>query len=228
MEILKLIGVVIVIIGFAIKFDTIATVVIAGLATGLVAGMTPMEIFDTLGKSFISNRTATLFVLTLPVIGVCERYGLKEKAIDFIRSIKNATTGRVILIYQAIRTLAAAFSVRLGGHPQFVRPVVVPMAEGAASKYGEVTPEVSDVIRGASAAAENYGNFYAQNCFMGASGTLLIVATLVEQGFDVSAVQIATWSIPIAVTSILVGIVRNLMLDKKIEKMMNAGGGSKR
>lgn len=218
MEILKLIGVVIVIIGFAIKFDTIATVVIAGLATGLVAGMTPMEIFDTLGKSFISNRTATLFVLTLPVIGVCERYGLKEKAIDFIRSIKNATTGRVILIYQAIRTLAAAFSVRLGGHPQFVRPVVVPMAEGAASKYGEVTPEVSDVIRGASAAAENYGNFYAQNCFMGASGTLLIVATLVEQGFDVSAVQIATWSIPIAVTSILVGIVRNLMLDKKIEK----------
>lgn len=228
MEILKLIGVVIVIIGFVIKFDTIATVVIAGLATGLVAGMTPMEIFDTLGKSFISNRTATLFVLTLPVIGVCERYGLKEKAIDFIRSIKNATTGRVILIYQAIRTLAAAFSVRLGGHPQFVRPVVVPMAEGAASKYGEVTPEVSDVIRGASAAAENYGNFYAQNCFMGASGTLLIVATLVEQGFDVSAVQIATWSIPIAVTSILVGIVRNLMLDKKIEKMMNAGGGAKR
>lgn len=228
MEILKLIGVVIVIIGFAIKFDTIATVVIAGLATGLVAGMTPMEIFDTLGKSFISNRTATLFVLTLPVIGVCERYGLKEKAIDFIRSIKNATTGRVILIYQAIRTLAAAFSVRLGGHPQFVRPVVVPMAEGAASKYGEVTPEVSDVIRGASAAAENYGNFYAQNCFMGASGTLLILATLVEQGFDVSAVQIATWSIPIAVTSVLVGIVRNLMLDKKIEKMMNAGGGAKR
>ena len=228
MEILKLIGVVIVIIGFAIKFDTIATVVIAGLATGLVAGMTPMEIFDTLGKSFISNRTATLFVLTLPVIGVCERYGLKEKAIDFIRSIKHATPGRVILIYQAIRTLAAAFSVRLGGHPQFVRPVVVPMAEGAASKYGEVTPEVSDVIRGASAAAENYGNFYAQNCVMGASGTLLIVATLVEQGFDVSAVQIATWSIPIAVTSVLVGIVRNLMLDKKIEKMMNAGGGAKR
>ena len=228
MEILKLIGVVIVIIGFAIKFDTIATVVIAGLATGLVAGMTPMEIFDTLGKSFISNRTATLFVLTLPVIGVCERYGLKEKAIAFIRSIKNATTGRVILIYQAIRTLAAAFSVRLGGHPQFVRPVVVPMAEGAASKYGEVTPEVSDVIRGASAAAENYGNFYAQNCFMGASGTLLIVATLVEQGFDVSAVQIATWSIPIAVTSVLVGIVRNLMLDKKIEKMMNAGGFANR
>ena len=115
MEALKLIGVLIVVIGFAIKFDTIATVVIAGVVTGLVAKMSPMEILDTLGKSFINNRTATLFVLTLPCIGICERYGLKEKAIDFIRSIKNATTGRVILIYQAIRTLAAAFSVRLGG-----------------------------------------------------------------------------------------------------------------
>ena len=220
MEALKLIGVLIVVIGFAIKFDTIATVVIAGVVTGLVAQMPVMDILDTLGKSFISNRTATLFVLTLPCIGICERYGLKEKAIDFIRGIKNATTGRVILIYQAIRTLAAAFSVRLGGHPQFVRPVVVPMAEGAAvAKYGEISDEVSDTIRGASAAAENYGNFYAQNCFMGASGTLLIVSTLVEQGFDVTALQIATWSIPIAVISVVVGAARAFMLDKKLAKV---------
>lgn len=224
MEALKLIGVLIVVIGFAIKFDTIATVVIAGIVTGLVAKMPVMDILETLGNSFINNRTATLFVLTLPCIGICERYGLKEKAIDFIRSIKNATTGRVILIYQAIRTLAAAFSVRLGGHPQFVRPVVVPMAEGAAvAKYGEIDDKVSDTIRGASAAAENYGNFYAQNCFMGASGTLLIVSTLVEQGFDVTALQIATWSIPIAVISVLVGAWRDLTLDNKLAKMTKGG-----
>ena len=228
MEVLKLIGVLIVVIGFAIKFDTIATVVIAGIATGLVANMSFMEILETLGASFISNRTATLFVLTLPCIGICERYGLKEKAIDFIRSIKNATTGRVILIYQVIRTLAAAFSVRLGGHPQFVRPVVVPMAEGAAvAKYGEIDDKTSDTIRGASAAAENYGNFYAQNCFMGASGTLLIVSTLVAQGYEVTALQIATWSIPIAVISILVGAWRDLTLDGKLAKMTGKGATSK-
>ena len=220
MEIMKLIGVLIVVIGFALKLDTIATVVVAGIATGLVAGMPFMDILDTLGKSFVSQRTATLFVLTLPAIGICERYGLKEKAIDFIRSIKNATTGRVIIIYQAIRTLAAAFSVRLGGHPQFVRPVVVPMAEGAAAAaYGELSDEVSDTIRGASAGAENYGNFFAQNCFMGASGTLLIVSTLVEQGYEVTAAQIAGWSIPIAVISVVVGLVRALLLDKKLAGM---------
>ena len=76
MELLKLIGVVIVVIGFILKKDTIATVVLAGLATGLVAGKTPIEILDILGKAFVSQRLATLFVLTLPVIGVCERYGL--------------------------------------------------------------------------------------------------------------------------------------------------------
>ena len=226
MEIIKLIGVVIVIIGFALKFDTIATVVLAGLATGLVAGMTPMEILETLGTSFISQRTATLFVLTLPCIGICERYGLKEKAVDFIRSIKNATTGRVIFVYQAVRTLSAAFSLRLGGHPQFVRPIVVPMDEGAASsKYGELTEEETDVIRGAAAGAENYGNFFAQNCFMGASGTLLIVSTLVEQGFEVTAAQIAAWSIPIAVISVIIGFVRSIMIDGKLSKM--AGGDAK-
>ena len=223
MEIVKLIGVVIVVIGFALKFDTIATVVLAGLVTGLVAGMTPLEILNTLGTTFVSGSSSTLFVLTLPVIGICERYGLKEKAIDFIRSIKNASTGGVILIYQAIRTLSAAFSLRLGGHAQFVRPVVVPMAEGAAiSKYGELSDTMSDEIRGASAGAENYGNFFAQNCFMGSSGTLLIVNTLVEQGHDVTVAQIAKWSIPIAIISVLAGAVRCLLIDKKLAKMADA------
>ena len=225
MEALKLIGVLIVVIGFAIKFDTIATVVIAGVVTGLVAGMSPLEILNTLGSSFISNRTATLFVLTLPCIGICERYGLKEKAIDFIRSIKSATAGRVIIVYEVIRTLASAFSIRLGGHPQFVRPVVVPMAEGAAvAKYGEINDEMQDIIRGGSAGAENYGNFFAQNCFMGSSGTLLIVSTLVGLGYDVNALQIARWSIPVAIVSVVLGTLRNLWLDKQLDAAAGKGG----
>ena len=96
MEIVKLIGVLIVIAGFILKLDTLAVVVTAGLATGLVAGMSPLEILDTLGTAFITNRTATLFILTLPVIGLCERNGLKDKAVDFIKSLKNVTTGRLI------------------------------------------------------------------------------------------------------------------------------------
>ena len=92
---IKLIGVLIVIVGFILKLDTLAVVVVAGVVTGFVGGMNFMEILTVLGNSFVTNRTATLFVLTLSVIGMCERYGLKEKAVDFIKSIKNASTGRL-------------------------------------------------------------------------------------------------------------------------------------
>lgn len=219
MEVLKLIGVLIVIIGFVLKLDTLAVVVVAGLATGLVAGMTPLEILDTLGKAFITNRTATLFVLTLPVIGLCERNGLKDKAVDFIMSLKNATTGMLISVYQVIRTLASAFSLRVGGHPQFVRPLINPMAQAAAiARFGKIDDKTEDEIKGLAAGAENYGNFFAQNCFMGSSGTLLIVSTLTEQGYEVSALQIAGQSIPIAVVSVVVGIGYALIRDQMMKR----------
>lgn len=220
MEILKLIGVVVVVIGFALKFDTLATVVIAGLVTGFVAGMTPLDILTTLGNSFLGNRTATLFVLTLPVIGILERYGLKDKAVDFIKSIAGATAGRVVSLYLAIRAAAAAFSLRIGGHPQFVRPIVNPMAQGAAiAKFGEVDDATEDEIKGLCAGSENYGNFYAQNCFMGASGTLLIVSTLNEAGYaDVTALNIAANSWWIAGIAVVVGIAYNLLFDAKLKK----------
>ena len=215
-----LLGVLIVIVGFVLKFDTLATVVVAGVVTGLIGGLTPMEILNTLGESFITNRTATLFVLTLPVIGMCERYGLRDKATDFIRKLKNATTGRVLSLYLVIRTIAAAFSLRIGGHPQFVRPLINPMAQGAAeARYCKVDEKTEDDFKGLCAANENYGNFFAQNCFMGASGTLLIVSTLTEQGYTVNALQIAMWSIPIAVCAVIVGTLFNLLFDRNLNKL---------
>ena len=223
MELLKLIGVVVVIIGFALKFDTIATVVAAGIITGLVAvangSMTFIGIFDTLGKSFVSQRTATLLVLTIGVIGICERNGLKDKAVDFITSLKNATTGRLIAIWQIIRTLASAFSLRIGGHPQFIRPLINPMAQAAAVvQYGKLDEKTEDDIKGMCAGSENYGNFFAQNCFMGSSGTLLIVSTLTEQGYPVDALQIAGQSVPIAVFAVIVGVIYALIFDQILKR----------
>ena len=219
MEVIKLIGVLIVIVGFILKLDTLAVVVVAGLTTGLVAGMSPMQILDTLGTAFITNRTATLFILTLPAIGLCERNGLKDKAVDFITSLKNATTGRLIAIWQIIRTVASAFSLRIGGHPQFIRPLINPMAQAAAEvQYGELDEKTQDEIKGMCAGSENYGNFFAQNCFMGASGTLLIVSTLTEQGYPVDALQIAGQSVPIAVLSVVVGVIYALLFDQILKR----------
>lgn len=226
MEILKLIGVLIVIIGFVMKFDTLATVVLAGIATGLVSGLNFVEILGILGNAFLGNRLATLFVLTLPVIGICERYGLKDKAVDFIKGIKEVTAGRIISLYMLIRSLSAAFSLRVGGHPQFIHPIIDPMANAAAvARYGKVDDKLEDEIKGLSASAENFGNFFAQNCFMGSSGTLLIVSTLNEQGFDkVDALKIAMWSIPVAVCAVVISTIYFVLSDVKFDKKYGKGG----
>ena len=221
MELFELVGVLFVVVGFILKWDTIATVVAAGIITGLVAmmngTMTFIEIFETLGSSFVSQRTATLFGLTVGIIGICERYGLKDKAVDFIKKLSKLTTGGLLSVWLIIRTLSAAFSLRLGGHVQFIRPIILPMAEGAAyAKFGEIDEKGEDEIKGAAAATENYGNFYGQNCFMGASGTLLIVSTLVAQGYEVDALQIAMASWPIAIVSMVVGIVMNFFVDRRL------------
>jgi uncharacterized membrane protein len=235
MNLLKLIGVLIVIIGFALRWDTIATVVIAGIATGLVAvaegSMTFMEIFETFGTSYLKNRTATLFALTVGVIGVCERYGLRDKAKDFIKKLKGMTVGRLLAIWTVIRTLSAAFSLRLGGHVQFIRPIILPMSEGAiANRYGDAALEddkVEDQLKGIAAGTENFGNFYGQNCFMGATGTLLIVNTLVTAGYDVDAFGIATASWPIAIICMVVCAVYYLWYDKSLDKKLGRAAGRK-
>lgn len=226
MELLKLIGILVVVAGFVLKWDTMATVVAAGLLTGLVAGLSPMEILNILGEAFLSNRTATLFVLTLATIGLCESNGLKDKAVDLVRTLKSATTGRVLALWQVVRTLASAFSLRIGGHPQFIRPLIYPMAQGAAvAQFGEPDEKHKDTIKGMAAATENYGNFFAQNCFMGSSGTLLIVSTLNEQGYMVDALQIAGRSVPIAVISVVVGVVYALLFDAAMKRRYAAKGG---
>lgn len=216
-----LIGILIIIIGFGLKIDSIAVVIVSAIVTALIGNLGMKEILETLGSNFISARNMSLFILTLPIVGVCERYGLKEQAIEVIKKMKVITAGKIIISYQFIRELAAAFSLRLGGHAQFIRPLIHPMAEGAAvaTKEEPLTDNEVDKIKAASAAADNYGNFFAQNCFAASSGVILIANTLIENGYtNVVQQDIALWSIPIAIIAFILGAVQYILLDKMIKK----------
>lgn len=153
-DLLKLIGVVIIVVGIALKLRTTLVVLAAALATGLIAGLPlfshegffsqlpfltkpgQMGIINTLGKAFADNRLMTLFIITLPAIGLSERFGLQEQSAKLIRGIRAATVGRLQIVYQLFRVLHGAIGIRLNGHPSFVRPLVFPMSLGAASRYG--------------------------------------------------------------------------------------------
>ena len=217
--IIKLIGVLIIIIGFMLKLDTIAVVLVAGLATGLVAGMGFVEILEVLGGAFVSTRYMTLLLLTLAVVGILERNGLRERAEMCISKLKGATCGKVLSIYVVIRTIAAILSLRIGGHVQFIRPLVYPMAKGAAEKEGKLTVELDEELKGHVNAVENYGNFYGQNGFIASSGVLLIVGTLKELGIsNIEAYSVAKASLIMAVLSVIISIIRNYMFDMKIKR----------
>lgn len=219
MEYLKLIGILIIVLGFALKFDVLAVVLVAGIATGLIAGMDILQILAILGESFVQNRLMSIFLIIFPVIAIIERHGLKERAAYLIGRIKNAAAGKVLCIYMFVRSLASAFNVRIGGHVQFVRPLILPMSEAAAevAKQGELTEKESDEIKGLAAATENYGNFFAQNCFPAASGVVLIQGTL-SMYQDVTLASIALYSIPVAVIVVILTFFQVLLYDRKIKK----------
>ena len=216
---MELVGILVIIVGFALKLDTIAVVVTAGFTTGLVDHMGIGEILSTLGEAFVTNRTTCLFMLIVPIIGLCERYGLKAKAVMLIKKASNLSTGILLSGYTLVREATIAMGVTLGGHPQFVRPLVSPMAEGAAiAKYGELEQEDLDKIRAYSAASDNIGNFYAQNVFMANAGVLLIVSTLEGLGINVDALELSKVAIIVAVIAFVLWIAQNVILDRKLKK----------
>ena len=219
MEYLKLIGIVIIVLGFALKFDVLATVLLAGLVTGIVAGMDIPHILSILGESFVSNRLMSIFLIIFPVIAIIERYGLKERAAYLIGKIKNASAGKVLAIYMLVRTAASAFNVRIGGHVQFVRPLILPMSEAAAkvSKQSDLSENELEELKGHAAAVENFGNFFAQNCFAAASGVVLIQGTL-SMYKEVTLPSIAMASIPVMVITVVFTFLQVFLFDRKVKK----------
>ncbi|AID02274.1 membrane protein [Staphylococcus xylosus] len=223
MEWLKLIGILIIIFGFLFKIDTIAVILIAAVVTGIVSGLDFYSILETLGKAFVDNRLVTLFILTLPMVGLIERFGLKKQASNMIGKVKRVTSGRLMTIYLLIREIAGVASIRIGGHPQFVRPLINPMVQGALkTRYNLKDDEVdeSDIekIKAQTSAMENYGNFFGQNLFVGAAGVLLMVGTFQSLGIKVDAIELVLASVPIALIVLVLVWLNNIRFDKYLDK----------
>jgi len=58
-----LLGVAVIVIGFALRFNPVPVVVSAALASGLLAGIHVPALLALLGKSFVSSRMLLIFVL---------------------------------------------------------------------------------------------------------------------------------------------------------------------
>jgi uncharacterized membrane protein len=222
--VIRLIGIVVIVVGFALRLNTLLVVVASGIATGLASGMSFNAVMQEFGRLFVANRYMTLpVVLMLQVIGLLERYGLRERAETLIRRSAKATAGRILLIYTGIREVSIALGIGIGGQASTVRPIIVPLAEGAVlAKHGSLSKAASNRIRALAAAAENLGTFFGEDIFIAVGSILLMKGFFDGLKMEVSVWSMALWGIPTALAAFAAMAWRARALDQFIARDASA------
>jgi uncharacterized membrane protein len=212
-----LVGVVVVVLGFMLRQNPLRVVVLAGIASGLAAGMTPGDLLELLGTSFVSNRALLLFVLTLPVIGVLEHAGLREHARTWISKFARLTLARLLIAYFAARQLLAMIGlISIAGHAQTVRPLLAPMCEAKAKQ--PLDDARRDRVRAFAAATDNIAVFFGEDVFLAFGAVLLIQRFYAGQGVELEPTSIALWALPTALAAFAIHGVRIAMLERRLER----------
>ena len=216
-----LLGVAAVAIGFALRFNPLLVVTLAGLVTGFADQMTLSAILADLGNGFAHTRTLSLIlVLPLAVVGLLERHGLREHAGQWIARFQYASAGRLLAFYLLLRELSAALGLTsLGGHPQMVRPLLAPMTEGAAKRlFGPLQRYQQQRLRAMAAATDNVGLFFGEDIFVAFGAVMLMHSFLSDAGIDTVPLHIALWGLPTALCALLIHGTRVLLLDRQLRQ----------
>lgn len=219
LNLLPLSGIVIVVLGFALRFNPLLVVTVAGLVTGWAVDMSFLLLIETFGEKFMNSRQLASFLLILPVIALLERYGLQQRAQSWIASIKSATTARILSVYFVVRESSSALGLlSLAGQAQTVRPLLAPMAIGAATNlHGELPKEIKDMISAHAAACDNIAMFFGEDIFIAFGAVLLMDAFLRENGISgIEPLHIGLWAIPTAIAALIVHLFRLARLEAKI------------
>jgi uncharacterized membrane protein len=215
-----LLGIAVVVIGFVLRFNPFIVVVVAGLASGLLAGKPIGELLALLGDSFVSNRALLLFALTLPAIGVLERAGLREHVHAWILRMRGMTLARLLIGYLGLRQLLSMVGLtNVAGHAQTVRPLLAPMSEAAAEKSLEdIDAATRERILAMGAATDNVGLFFGEDVFVAIGAVLLIQGFYAQNGIVLEPLQIALWALPTAIAAFLIHAARILLFQRALER----------
>lgn len=217
---LILLGVAVVIVGFAIRLNPLLVVVLAALVTGYFAHLPPLALLAALGKAFNDNRLVSIAYLVLPVVGVMERAGLRERAMQMIASLRGASVGRLLVSYLLFRQATTAVGLMsIAGQPQTIRPLVAPMAEAAAeARDGPLSDQTRYDIRAQAAATDNVAVFFSEDIFVAMGSVLLIVGFLGGSGIVMDPLHISVWAIPTALAAFAIQAVRLTLFDRRLRR----------
>lgn len=212
-----LLGILVIVAGFVLRFNPLLVVVASALVTGLAAGLDLHAIIAAFGKAFNDTRYVSVVWIVLPVIGLLERYGLQERARGLIAGMQGATTGRLLTGYLLLRQATAALGLTsIAGHAQTVRPLVAPMAEAAAEEVALLSDAEREEIKALAAATDNVGLFFGEDIFIAIGSILLMVGFLEQQGIVLSPFELSVWAIPTAIAAFVIHAFRLWRLDRRI------------
>ena len=219
MELIKLLGILIIIIGFALKKGAILIIISSPIVTALVGGLGISGLLDVLGSSFVKNRSIAIFIIIILVTATLERNGLKEVAKKLISKVKNVSSGTIIGIYAIMRGFFSSLNVSFGGVAGFVKPIILPMAIGSVeAKVKKANENHVEEIKGMCSSSENIGNFFCNVLFIGSPGALLVQSKLEDLGYQVSLVDLAKVEIPVAIVALVLGVLYYYFKDRMLYK----------
>lgn len=221
-----LLGVAVVVIGFVLRMNPLLVVVGAGLVSGLAAQIALPELLTLFGKSFVANRGLLLIALTLPVIGVLERAGLKEHAHAWIAGFRGLSLSRFLIAYLAVRQIFSMFGLtQIAGHAQTVRPLVAPMAQAAAERSaGELSDDERQQICALAAATDNIGLFFGEDVFIALGAVLLIQGFFATNQIVLEPLDIAIWAAPTALAAFVLQALRLQFYERGLCRRHQASG----
>src|SRR5579875_2462601 len=198
---LPLLGVLVVVAGFALRFNPVPVVVLAGVVSGLCAGKSIGEILALLGNSFVS-----------------ERAGLREHARNWIASLRSLTFPRLLIAYLGLRQILSMLGLtNVAGQAQTVRPLLAPMAEAAAEKRGSpLDANERNDVRAFSAATDNIGLFFGEDVFIALGAVLLIQGFYSQHGITLEPLHIALWALPTAIAAFVIHAIRTVLFARRI------------
>ncbi|WP_293899736.1 DUF969 domain-containing protein [Phenylobacterium sp.] len=217
---LTLLGVAVVVVGFAVRLNPLLVVVLAAFVTGWAAGLSPVEVLAAFGKAFNTNRYVSATYLILPVIGLAERAGLQERARTLIGRLKGVSVGPLLIVYLLFRQLTAALGLTpIAGQAQTIRPMVAPMAEAAAEAHaGALDAATRQDVRAMAAATDNIGLFFGEDIFIAIGSVLLMVGFLATSGIVIDPIHLSLWAIPTAVVAFAIHAGRLILFDRRLRK----------
>ena len=215
---LVLIGILIIIAGFLLRFNPLLVIMASALATGLAAGLDIAAIIAAFGKAFNDTRYVSIIWIVLPVIGLLEAYGLQQHARTLIGRMKGATLGRLLTGYLLLRQgMAAVGLTSVAGHAQTVPPPVPPVAGAAAEAANPaLSDEQREEVKAHAAATDNIGLFFGEDIFLAIGSILLMKGVLEGYGYIIEPLHFSLWAIPTAIAAFLIHGFRLRRLDRRM------------